>query len=126
MEMINKCQEIAKNIFNELGSDFDECIYQKAFEIELRLCNMRYENARVVPIFYKGFNVGEAKTDLLVNDNLVIELKAIASALSPKEETQLKTYMKSLNINSGLLINFPQAGRKEIPLDPEFIELPHL
>ena len=121
--MIKKCQKIAKDIFNDLGSGFEECIYQKAFEVALRLEKIPYENQRIVPIFYKNFNIGEAKPDLVISkdkEKIVVELKATGSSLSPKEEVQLKKYLEMLNIKKGLLINFPQAGRKEIPEIPEF------
>ena len=121
--MIKKCKEIAIDIFNELGSGFDECIYQKAFEVALRLEKLHYENQRILPIFYKKFNIGEGKPDLVVNngkEKLVVELKATGSSLSPKEEIQLKNYLRVLNIKKGLLINFPQPGRKDIPETPEF------
>jgi GxxExxY protein len=125
--LIELCKTISGEIFNELGSGFDECIYQKAFEVSLRLANIKYENQRVIPVFYRGFNIGDSKLDLVVyNDSevLIIELKAIASLLSPKEETQLKKYMELLKIPQGILVNFPQPGRKGGVDSPEFVELP--
>ncbi len=128
--LIEKCQQIARDILNDLGSGFDESVYQKAFEVSLRLENIRYENQRVIPIFYRGFNIGDSRLDLIAyekEERLLIELKALSSSLSPKEETQLKKYMALLNMPTGLLINFSQAGRsksKETPLEPEIIQLP--
>ena len=127
-EFINVCQDIARDIFNDLGSGFDECIYQRAFEVSLRLEGIRYENKRVIPVYYRAFSIGDGEADLIVYDgeghSVIIELKAIGAGLSPKEETQLKKYMELLTIEAGLLINFPQAGRKGIPDEPEFITLP--
>ena len=128
-KLIEKCQDIAKDIFNDLGSGFDECIYQKAFEVSLRLEGIRYENKKVVPVYYKGFNVGDGELDLIVYDKeekVILELKAIGAGLSPKEETQLRKYMELLGIELGLLINFPQAGRNlsSILDEPEFISIP--
>jgi len=126
-ELINKCQDIARDIFNNLGSGFDECIYQRAFEVSLRLEGIRYENKRVIPVFYRDFNIGDGEADLIVYDGegqiVIMELKAIGAGLSPKEETQLRKYMELLEIKAGLLVNFPQAGRKGIPDEPEFIIL---
>jgi GxxExxY protein len=124
--LVETCKEIAKQIFNELGSGFDEPIYQKAFEVELRLRHISYENIKIIPVFYKGYNVGEAKLDLFIyndTEKIVAELKAIANNLSPKEETQIRGYLKTLNTNNGLLINFPQAGRKGVPEEPEIIDV---
>jgi GxxExxY protein len=128
MNLIDKCKSIASEIFNDLGSGFDEPIYQKAFEVSLRLETIQYENQKIIPIFYKGFNIGEGKIDLIPqcdNDLLIIELKAIV-AISPKDITQLKKYMELLNAKQGLLINFPQVGtsKKETVIqEPEFIIL---
>lgn len=126
MNLTEQCQLIAREVFNTLGSGYDEKIYQKAFEAELRLLNIRYENTKIVPVTYKGFNVGEGIIDLIVysdKDSIILELKAIASTLSGKEETQLMGYMKTLQVQTGLLINFQQAGRKETPDEPEFRQL---
>ena len=122
--LVEKCKCIAIDIYNELGSGFDEAVYQKAFEVSLRLEGVKYEDLKIVPIYYRGFNIGEGKLDLLVyagDDRLVVELKAIGSSLSPKEETQVRKYMDLLKLNAGLLINFPQAGRKGNSDAPEMI-----
>lgn len=130
MNLIDKCQDIARDIYNDLGSGFEEPIYQKAFEVALRLEGIPYENQRITPVFYKGFNVGEQKLDLVIkwlSEELIVELKAIL-ALSPKDATQLKKYMELLNIKDGLLVNFPQFGtaksKSEISNEPEFKILP--
>jgi len=122
--LVERCKGMAVDIYNELGSGFDEPVYQKAFEVCLRLAGLKYENLKIVPIYYQGFNIGEGKLDILVHDGddkLVVELKAIGSVLSPKEETQAKKYMELLELDTGLLINFPQAGRKGGADTPEMV-----
>lgn len=127
--LIDKCKSIACDIFNDLGSGFDEPTYQKSFEVALRIEGILYENQKIVPILYKGFNVGEGKIDLLLhsgNEHLIVELKAILS-ISPKEITQLKKYMELTKINRGILINFPQVGTSKkgvIVQEPEFTLIP--
>ncbi|MDD5331553.1 MAG: GxxExxY protein [Candidatus Nanoarchaeia archaeon] len=121
--MINKIKEIAKDVFNELGSGHTECIYQKAMEVGLRLNKIPYENQRIVPIFYKKYNVGQGIPDLIINEGkdgkMIIELKAVGTKLSNKEEVQLKKYMEVLGIKKGILINFPQPDSKQTPDEPE-------
>ncbi len=120
--MRKKIKKIAKDIYNELGSGYQECVYQKAFEVGLRLQKIAYENQKIVPIYYKKYNVGEGKPDLIINDpkgKIIVELKAIGAKLSQKEETQLRKYMEVLNIKKGILINFPQPGTKEVPNEVE-------
>ena len=122
--LVERCKGMAIAIYDELGSGFDESVYQKAFEVSLRLAGLKYENLKIVPIYYKGFNIGEGKLDILVydgDDRLVMELKAIGSSLSPKEECQVRKYMELLELDTGLLINFPQAGRKGGADTPEMV-----
>lgn len=123
--LVEKLKGFANSIYTSLGNGFEECIYQKAFEVDLRLFNLPYENQRIIPVYYRGFNVGESKADLVVcpadDDAVVVEIKAIQSSLSPKEEAQLKKYMESTGTKYGLLINFPQSGRKGCTGEVEFI-----
>lgn len=124
--MMKKIKKIAKEIFNELGSCHQECVYQKAFEVALRLEKIAYESQRIVPIFYKRYNVGQGIPDIIINDpkgKIIIELKSVGAKLSKKEETQLRKYMEVLKIKKGVLINFPQPSTKETPKEPEVIIL---
>lgn len=111
-KVINQIKKLAKEVYGELGSGFDECVYQKAMEVGLRLAKIRYENQKVVELKFKDYYVGEGYPDLIVNLNgvkLVIELKATGK-LGGKEEAQIRSYMKILKIPCGLLINFQSPG----------------
>ena len=126
-EQLETYKQMATEIFNVLGAGYEEAIYQKAFEVELRLANIPYEDHTVIPVFYKGYNIGEQKLDLLikVSNQSVLEFK-VATGLSLKDENQLRVYMRLLNVKSGLLINFCQCGTAKsavIPTTPEFIEV---
>ena len=125
LDIVAVCIGIAKEIYNDLGSGFNECVYQKAFEVSLRLKGIKYESQRVTPIFFKGFYIGEGEIDLVVygEEKLVVELKATALDLSVKEEIQIRKYMTCLKINQGLLINFRQSDRKVVPEVPEIIQI---
>jgi GxxExxY protein len=128
-KIINQIVKLAKEVYGELGSGFDECVYQKAMEVGLRLAKVRYENQKVVELKFKDHYVGEGYPDLVVNLNdikLVLELKAVASKLGGKEETQIRSYMKILKIPYGLLINFQSPGtdvEKETQLEIREITL---
>jgi len=105
---ISKIKRLAKEVYRELGSGFDERVYQKAMEVGLRLNKICYENQKVVELKFKNYYVGEGYPDLIVSLNgikIILELKAV-SKIGGKEENQLKGYMKILNISYGLLINF--------------------
>ena len=117
---------LTQDIYDKLGSGFDEVVYQKAFEVGLRLRGIPYEAQRIVPVFYQGFYIGEGKPDLIVGDGadkVVIELKAVES-VGHKERTQIENYLRVLDIPFGLLINFPQPTKSKAARDGvEFIEV---
>jgi GxxExxY protein len=126
MVLLEVLRSLTQDIYDKLGSGFDEVVYQKAFEVGLRLRRIPYEAQRVVPVFYEGFYIGEGKPDLIVgenNDRLVIELKAVES-VGHKERTQIENYLRVLDISLGLLINFPQPTKSKAAKDGvEFIEV---
>jgi GxxExxY protein len=88
-----------------LGPGFLESVYEEALCVELGLRHIRF--ARQVPISlkYKGERVGQARLDLLVDDCLVVELKAVES-LAPIHLAQVLSYLKATRFRLGLLINF--------------------
>jgi len=107
-KVVNQIKKLAREVYGELGSGFDERVYQKAMEVGLRLAKIRYENQKVVELKFRDHYVGEGYPDLIVNLNgvkLVVELKAV-NKVGGKEENQTKSYMRILNIPYGLLINF--------------------
>jgi len=113
---LNKINKIAKDVYRSLGSGFSEDVYDKAMQVGLRLAKVKYENQKVVEVKYKNYSVGEGYPDLIIhfpNEIIAVELKAVSGDMGDAEERQLKNYMKILKIRAGLLINFPQPGRKE-------------
>ena len=128
-KVIGQLKKLADQVYRELGSGFDERVYQKAMEVGLRLAKIRYENQKVVELKFKNHYVGEGYPDLVLDINgvkLVLELKAVAGKLGGKEEAQIRSYMKILKIPYGLLINFQAPGsdaEKETNLDIREITL---
>jgi GxxExxY protein len=57
MLVTDEIKIIAKDLYNELGEGYQECIYHKAFEVGLRINNINYESKSIIPVFYKGYNV---------------------------------------------------------------------
>ena len=102
---------IAMDIFNEIGPGYNEVIYHKAFEVALRLKNITYQSEIITPIFYKGHNIGHGRVDILVNNNFIIELKAIGNFNGDTANTQIKNYMKHYSIRDGVVINFGQPSK---------------
>ena len=126
--MIEQIKKIAEEVFDTLGSGYNEEVYEKAMEVGLRLAEIPYENQRVLPIFYKNFAVGTSRPDLIVKDTnggekIILELKATSTSVGVKEEVQLQKYLQVLKMKKGILINFPQTNKDGPGLEIEFKEV---
>lgn len=97
-------EQIAKDIYTELGPGHSESVYHRAFEVLLREKGIQYETERILPIVFRDLTIGNFRCDIIVN-NTIIELKSIPK-LRPQEHQQIKNYMKILKGHDGLLINF--------------------
>ena len=82
-----------------------ESVYEHALLMELRLRGVHVEQQVAIPIVYKGCRVSEAKLDLLVDGDLVVELKTVEQ-LAPIHTAQVISYLKAGAFQLGLLINF--------------------
>jgi len=96
----------AIEVQKELGPGLLESIYQKCMEEELRYRNLSFQSQLKIPIKYKNIEMDcDLRLDILVEDLIIVELKAVESLL-PLFSAQLLTYMKLLKKPKGLLINF--------------------
>lgn len=96
----------AIEVHKQLGPGLLESVYQECFLEELKSNNLKVKSQVTVPITYKSKNLGTPlKLDILVNDKIIIELKAVET-LIPVFQAQLLTYLKLTNKPKGLLINF--------------------
>lgn len=109
MEKLNIITEkiigCAIEVHKNLGPGLLESIYEKALCCELDLRKIEHENQVVVPIIYKGKQLGEHRLDLLVENEIIVEIKAVERH-EPVFEAQLLSYLKLTGKNLGLLINF--------------------
>ena len=99
-KIIGACLEVHKI----LGNGFQEVIYQRALEHELKSLGMEFCREFDMQIFYKGKNVGTRRVDFLIC-NISVELKALV-ALEDVHLAQAKNYLEAYNLEIGLLINF--------------------
>lgn len=95
----------AYTVSNTLGAGFLEKVYQNALMIELLDNGLIVEKEKAITICYKEKVVGEYYADLLVNDCVIIETKAITT-LNEIHQAQLLNYLKATNLHLGLIINF--------------------
>ena len=101
-------------VYNFLGYGFLEKVYENALAIELRALGLKVEQQARIAVYYSGQVVGEYYADLLINDSVIIELKATRT-IAPEHEAQLLNYLKATPYEVGLLLNFgpePQIKRK--------------
>ncbi len=103
-------------VYNKLGSGFLEKTYENALIFELKKRRFSINNQVPINIIYKKEIVGNYIGDILVNDKILLELKAIRQ-LSENDKIQLLNYLSATGIESGLIFNFgqkPQVKRKFI------------
>jgi len=109
--------ELTKNIidafyyvYNHLGFGFLENVYQNALFLELKKRGFKVETEKRIDVNYEGMVVGKYKADMLVNDKIILELKATQFLLS-EHEMQLMNYLKATDIEIGLLLNFGKKAQ---------------
>jgi len=104
-ELTDKIICCAYNVHNHLGSGFLEKVYENALRIELEDMELKVAQQEPIRVLYKGQPVGEYFADLIVEDKVVLELKALENLL-PAHEVQLKNYLQGCRRELGLLMNF--------------------
>ena len=101
-------------MYNVLGYGFLEKVYENALMIELERIGLSAKAQWSIQVFYAEKIVGEYFADILVEDSIIVEIKAVKS-LSSEHEAQLLNYLKATQIEIGLLLNFgpkPEVTRK--------------
>ena len=96
---------LAMKIHRTLGPGFLESVYQKALLFELSKAGFKVESDRLIQVRYEGIIVGDFKADLFVNDELIVELKAVFGIIV-EHEIQLVNYLTATGKDIGLLVNF--------------------
>ncbi|HXA85818.1 MAG TPA: GxxExxY protein [Candidatus Dormibacteraeota bacterium] len=93
------------SVYNELGYGFLEAVYEEAFAIGLTESGLHVARQVATPIWFRGRTIGEYKADLIVNNAVLLELKA-ARVLDASHEAQILNYLRATDLEVGLLINF--------------------
>jgi GxxExxY protein len=104
-EMTYKINGCAMKVHSTLGNGFQEVIYQRCLAIELERVGLQFEREKEQLIYYEGFEVGTRRADFIVENQVVVELKAIVN-LEDVQLAQAKNYVVAYNFPVGLLINF--------------------
>jgi len=113
-ELTEKIINIFYRVYNKLGYGFLEKVYENAMMIEFKREGILAISQSPIKVFYEGDVIGEYYADILVDNKVIIEIKA-AKRLVEENEAQLLNYLKATDIEVGLLLNFgtePEVKRK--------------
>src|SRR5438309_12004372 len=113
-EITDKIIKVFYEVYNELGHGFLDSVYERSLEIALNSLGLRVVRQIEIPVWFRGKPVGDFTADVLVEDCVLLELKA-ARALDSSHQAQLLNYLRATEIEVGLLLNFG--------LKPEFKRL---
>lgn len=100
--LINKA---AYEVRLHLGPGFLESVYHNALIVEMRSLGLFVEKEVPIPVSYKGVEVGDFRADILVERQIIVELKAVRE-IAPAHEAQLINYLTATGLDKGVLINY--------------------
>ena len=95
----------AFEVINELGSGFLESVYENAMVLALSEAGLHVQSQVPIPVTFRGKRVGDFYADLLIEEKVLVELKAVR-AIVPEHQAQIINYLNATGIEVGLLINF--------------------
>ncbi len=95
----------AMKVHKTLGNGFQEVIYQRCLAIEFKKAGIAFEREKDQTIYYEGFDVGNRRADFVIEDKVLVELKALTK-IEDVNIAQTKNYLVAYNFPIGLLINF--------------------
>ncbi|MDH8702737.1 GxxExxY protein [Dysgonomonadaceae bacterium PH5-43] len=104
-DLTKKIIGCAMTVHNALGNGFQEVIYQRALAIEMENKGLVFHREMEMPIFYRDIQIGTRRVDFFVEENIMVELKAIIQ-LEDIHLAQAMNYLEAYKMQIGLLINF--------------------
>jgi GxxExxY protein len=99
------------DVYNTLGSGYQEKYYERALAVEFRKRSIIFKEQYPVPLEYEGESIGRYAVDFLINNKIVLELKK-GDYFSPSNIKQVIAYLKALKLQLGILVNFTSRGVK--------------
>jgi len=110
----------AYQVHNQIGFGFLESVYEKCMLIEMKNAGLKAVNQQPVKVFYDGEIVGDFIADIIVEDQIILELKSVRH-IAAVHEQQLVNYLTATHKDIGLIINF---GEKKVEIKRKFRALP--
>jgi GxxExxY protein len=96
----------AYKVHRELGPGFNEGIYHNALKLALEEDGLRFQTEKSLRVSFRGKHIGRLRLDLVIEDKVIIEVKALTGNLPAVFESQILSYLKASGYRVGLLINF--------------------
>lgn len=106
-EITGACLKAFYKVYNTLGYGFLERVYENAMMMELQKMGLKAVKQQPIKVYYEGKIVGDYFADIVVEDKVILELKA-ANAIIDAHHVQLRNYLKATSMEVGLLLNFGQ------------------
>ncbi len=107
-DLSRKIIGLSYEVMNELGVGFLESVYHKSLEVILRLNKLQFQSEVPLGVCFRGFEVGHFKADLVVEEKMVVEVKAVDNIIGD-HKAQVINYLSASGLLVGLIINFGQA-----------------
>lgn len=98
--------QLAIKFIAKLGPGFVERIYLTALKVALKKLELNYQEEKEFWVSFQGENIGKFRADLIVENRVIVEIKALESRMSRIFESQVISYLKASGLNVGLLVNF--------------------
>jgi len=108
-ELSKKIIGAAIEVHRKLGPGFLENIYEEALKLELSKHRLHYDSQKEIKIMYHGVEIGTHRLDLLVENKIIVELKAVKE-FADIHFAQLRSYLKATGLKVGLLLNFAKPA----------------
>jgi GxxExxY protein len=113
----DKILRVFYEVYNELGHGFLESVYHRSFVVALKAVGLNVCSRVNIPVWFRGYHVGQFQADILVENCVLLELKA-TRALDSSHRAQLLNYLRATDIEVGLLLNFGEKPEfKRVVLD---------
>jgi GxxExxY protein len=109
-ELTGKIIGVFYEVYNELGHGFLESVYEQALSVALAEHQIYFQRQVGIPVWFRGHQVGDFRADLLIDNKLIVELKA-GRAIEAAWEKQLLNYLRATEIEVGLLLNFGPSAQ---------------
>jgi GxxExxY protein len=95
----------ALEVHRELGPGFLESVYEQALAVEFALCAVGFVRQKSVPLFYRDHQIGQHRLDFLVEEKIIVELKAVET-IDNVHFAIVRSYLKATSLADGLILNF--------------------